>query len=81
MGGSARRDRCGERVWQLADLVEQVVEDPPFLLASASDAELRGHGAEVIQDAADLDEAVVQLVDGFGTPIRRDSRCAGTSAP
>jgi hypothetical protein len=59
-------DGGGEGVGQLVDLFEQVGEDALGFLASPDRGQLRGNGAEVVQDAADLDQAVVQLVDGFG---------------
>ena len=51
---------------QLLDLFEEVGEDALGFLAPADCGQLGGDGAEVVEHAADLDQAVVQLVDGFG---------------
>jgi hypothetical protein len=50
----------------LVDLAAQVVEDAVSFLATTGDAQLCGDGAEVVEDAADLDQAIVQLVHRFG---------------
>ena len=52
------------------DLFEEVGKDACGFLAPAGGGELGGDGAEVIQRAADLDEAVVQLVDVLGVFVR-----------
>jgi hypothetical protein len=52
-------DRGGEGIGQFVDLVEEVGEDAPGFLLAACGAELGGDGAEVVERAADLDQAVV----------------------
>jgi hypothetical protein len=59
-------DGCGEGVRELADVLEEVVEDALGFLAAAAGGEFWRDGAEEVERAADLDEAVVQFVDGFG---------------
>jgi hypothetical protein len=51
------------------DLVEEVGEDAFGFFAPADGGEFAGDGAEVVQRAADLDEAVVQFVYGFGVLV------------
>jgi hypothetical protein len=69
--GSGWWRHCGgQRVGELVDLFEEVGEDALGFLAAAGDGEFDGDGAEVVQGAADLDQAVVQLVDGLGILVR-----------
>jgi hypothetical protein len=56
-------------VRQLVDLAEHVVEDPPRFRATAGHAELARDRTQVVQDATDLDQAIVQLVDGLGVLV------------
>jgi hypothetical protein len=52
-------DRRGEGVGQLVDLLEQVGEDALGFGLAADGGELGGDGAEGIQGAADLDQAIM----------------------
>jgi hypothetical protein len=64
--GVLGRDRGGEGVGQLLDLFEEVGEDALGFGAPADRGELRGDGAEVVEYAADLNQAIVQLVHRLG---------------
>jgi hypothetical protein len=62
-------DGGGEGVGEFVDLVGEVGEDALGFGAAADGCEFGGDGAEVVGGAADLDEAVVQFVDGFGVLV------------
>jgi hypothetical protein len=64
------RDGGGEGVGQLVDLFQEVGEDARGFLAAAGGGELWRDGAEEVEGVADLDQAVVQFVDGLGVFVR-----------
>jgi hypothetical protein len=63
-------DGGGEGIGELVDVFEEVVEHALGLLAAAGGGELWRDGAEEVEGVTDLDEAVVQLVDGLGVFVR-----------
>ena len=63
------RDRSRERVRELVDLAAQIVKEPLALPAALGRTELGRDAAQVVEHAADLDQAIVQLVHSLGVLV------------
>jgi hypothetical protein len=64
-------DGGGEGVGQFVDLFEEVGEDSLGFSAAAGGGEFASDGAEVVEGAVDLDDAVVQFVSGWWSATSR----------